>query len=256
MGFFRELKPSEIDCRVSNINAYYVTLLLYKDARVDQNLLDETFGVFGWERKHELIGGNLFCTVSVFDKDTGRWISKQDVGKESYTEAEKGQASDAFKRACFNFGIGRALYTAPEVKVKACDVDIQDKNGKQTTYNKFAVKDIEYEDGVITKLTIINTSKDNAEVFRYLQKPAKEPKKDKPKDVTKADKKPVIEAPKGVAEAEYRTRVIKFINDMNFSEDDKAVICKSFAKSKPFLDWSVGECQSYIRFIESKGGNI
>jgi hypothetical protein len=102
---FRPLTASEIDCRVSTINEKGLTLLLYKDARVDMNILDEKFGVTGWQRKHEVIGGNLYCTVSIWDAEKQQWISKQDVGVESYTEKEKGQASDSFKRACFNIGI-------------------------------------------------------------------------------------------------------------------------------------------------------
>ena len=89
---FRKLKANEIDCRVASVTKDgRAMLLLYKDARVDQNILDETFGIFGWQRKHEVIGGNLYCTVSVKDPETGEWISKQDVGVESNTEKEKGQ---------------------------------------------------------------------------------------------------------------------------------------------------------------------
>jgi hypothetical protein len=102
---FRKLRANEIEARVATVNASGCSLLLYKDARVDQKLLDETVGVFGWKRSHELIGDRLYCTVSIKDPDTGEWVSKQDVGTESYTEKEKGQASDSFKRACFNWGM-------------------------------------------------------------------------------------------------------------------------------------------------------
>ena len=152
---FRKLTASEIDCRVSTVSAKGCSLLLYKDARVDQNLLDEVFGMFGWQRKHEVIDGQVFCTVSVKDPDTGEWISKQDVGVESYTEREKGRASDSFKRACFNLGIGRELYTAPFIWISDCDV--KQKGDKWTTYDKFSVKDIGYDKaGNINALTIIN----------------------------------------------------------------------------------------------------
>lgn len=152
---FRKLTASEIDCRVSTVSAKGCSLLLYKDARVDQNMLDETFGIFGWQRKHEVIDGQLFCTVSIKDPNTGEWVSKQDVGTESYTEKEKGRASDSFKRACFNLGIGRELYTAPFIWVSECDV--QEKNNKWTTYDRFEVKDIDYDkSGNINSLTIIN----------------------------------------------------------------------------------------------------
>lgn len=142
---FRPLNADEIEVRVAQVNKGGVQLLLYKDARVDQNILDETFGIFGWQRKHELIGDRLYCTVSVKNPDTGEWVTKQDVGTESYTEKEKGQASDSFKRACFNLGIGRALYTAPNIFVKKDALtSYKDDGPKPTCNDKFRVKDITY----------------------------------------------------------------------------------------------------------------
>jgi hypothetical protein len=165
MGMFRNLRAEEIDCRVAQITKDgSLMLLLYKDARVDQKLLDEKFGVFGWQRTHELIGGNLYCTVSVKNPDTGEWISKQDVGTKSATEEEKGQASDSFKRACFNLGIGRELYTAPTIWVRNGDYKANEKGG---TYDKFQVSDIGYDkEGNINKLSIKNV-KLNKVVFTY-----------------------------------------------------------------------------------------
>lgn len=109
---FRRLRADEIDCRIASISDKGLSLLLYKDARVDQNILDETVKPLNWKRSHQSIDGRLYCTVSIRNDETGEWIDKQDVGVESYTEKEKGQASDSFKRACFNWGIGRELYTA------------------------------------------------------------------------------------------------------------------------------------------------
>ncbi len=100
----RLLKADEIECRIAMINEKGLSLLLYKDARVDQKILDETFGIFGWKRSHQCIDGNLYCTVEILDRDSGEWIAKQDVGTMSCSEKEKGQASDSFKRACFNGG--------------------------------------------------------------------------------------------------------------------------------------------------------
>ena len=162
---FRKLSAAEIECRVSTVSEKGCSLLLYKDARVDQNLLDETFGIFGWQRKHEVIDGQLFCTVSVKNPDTGEWVSKQDVGKESYTEKEKGRASDSFKRACFNLGIGRELYTAPFIWVSDCV--IKENGGKYTTYDRFEVTDIGYDkSGNINHLTIAN-AKTGKTVYEY-----------------------------------------------------------------------------------------
>jgi hypothetical protein len=154
---FRKLKASEIDVRVATVKDNGVSLLLYKDARVDQNILDETFGIFGWQRTHQEIGGRLYCTVSVCNTETGEWICKQDVGTESYTEKEKGQASDSFKRACFNLGIGRELYTAPFIWIPSNNVQIKNQNGTYKTFDRFEVKSIGYDDeGNINSLEIVN----------------------------------------------------------------------------------------------------
>lgn len=160
----RTLLASEIECRVGNIRKDGCSLLLYKDARVDMRLLDEVYGPNNWQRKHELINGNLFCTLSVWDEDKKDWVSKQDVGTESYTEKEKGQASDAFKRAGFNWGIGRELYTAPFIWIKLEDKEAFEKNGKFATNTKFAVKEIGYNNQrEIDKLVIV----DNKGRVRY-----------------------------------------------------------------------------------------
>ena len=163
---FRPLKADEIDCRVSTISEKGLSLLLYKDARVDQNILDETFGIFGWQRSHQLIGDRLYCTVSVKNPETGEWISKQDVGTESYTEKEKGQASDSFKRACFNLGIGRELYTAPFIWITPDNYNVKkNQAGKPTTYDRFEVDGIEIKDGKIIYLRIVNVSQKRNVVF-------------------------------------------------------------------------------------------
>lgn len=127
MKKIRELRADEIEVRVGVVRKNGISLLLYKDARCDMNILDETFGITGWKRHHELINGSLFCTVSIRDEN-GEWISKQDVGVESYTEAVKGAASDSFKRACFNIGIGRELYTAPFIWIPSDKVSIAEDN--------------------------------------------------------------------------------------------------------------------------------
>ena len=153
----RLLEADEIECRVSVINENGMSLLLYKDARVDQKILDETFGTFGWQRTHQCIDGNLYCTVSVYDKETGTWVSKQDVGTAGFAEKEKSQASDSFKRACFNWGIGRELYSAPFIWIPANRVDIKKKGDKYYCNDRFCVGAINYnDDREITELKIIN----------------------------------------------------------------------------------------------------
>ena len=177
MNPLRLLNADEIDARVAtvNLNANGCSILLYKDARCDMRLLDETFGSMNWTRSHEVIDGNLYCNVSVWDNEKKMWITKQDVGTESYTEKEKGQASDAFKRACFNFGIGRELYTAPFIWVNITKDDLNAQNKIKTS---FKVKSIGYNDKrEINSLVII----DNKGNIRYemgkILKPKTEPVK-------------------------------------------------------------------------------
>ena len=155
----RTLKADEIECRIGTISEKGCSLLLYKDARVDMRLLDEVYTPMNWKRQHEVINGNLYCTVSIWDDDKKEWVSKQDVGTESNTEAVKGETSDAFKRACFNWGIGRELYYAPKIWVSA--------TSENTSKARYSVKNIEYDENKrITRLTIIN-EKTKEVVFLY-----------------------------------------------------------------------------------------
>lgn len=149
------LTVSEIDFRVQSINkGGYATILAYKDARVDMNRLDAVYGVGFWQKKYELINGNLFCSVGIWNDKLKQWVYVQDVGTESNTEKEKGQASDAFKRACFNLGIGRELYDYPviQIKLEAAEFDV---NSGKPTFN-FKLKEwtwySEFEDNKITYL--------------------------------------------------------------------------------------------------------
>lgn len=131
----KPLDISEIDFRVQSINkGGYATILAYKDARVDMQRLDQVVGKLNWQKKYEIVNGNLFCSVGIRNEVTNEWIWKQDVGTESNTEKEKGQASDAFKRACFNWGIGIELYDYPLIQVKLQDSEF-DKATSKPTFN-------------------------------------------------------------------------------------------------------------------------
>lgn len=171
----RTLRAEEIECRIGTISEKGLSLLLYKDARVDQNILDETFGMFGWCRAHEKIGDALYCTVSIKDEN-GEWIAKQDVGVESYSDAVKGAASDSFKRACFNIGIGRELYTAPFIWIPAERAEIKNDGKKYYTKERYAVTSIEYdEQRNIVALSISNQK--GTEIFSYKKQKMKESSK-------------------------------------------------------------------------------
>jgi len=165
---FRSLKADEIDCRVAMCKESGLSLLLYKDARVDQNILDETVGPMNWQRRHTRDNAN--CIVSLWDEDKQQWIEKEDTGTESFTEAEKGLASDSFKRACFNWGIGRELYTAPFIWISSdkCSISKRTNSKGQETwvcFDRFVVVGIEIKDGKITSLAIANASRKMEIVF-------------------------------------------------------------------------------------------
>lgn len=166
---FRDLRADEIECRVQSVKQNGLVLLLYKDARVDMNILDETVGSENWQNKFYENKGILFCSLGINTnhniKDApDRWVWKDDAGVESNTEAEKGNASDARKRAGFAWGIGRELYTAPFTWIPADKCDIKEGKNNQgkaiySCYDKFVVEKIIIENKQIVALAIYNTTK-------------------------------------------------------------------------------------------------
>lgn len=169
MKAIRNLRADEIDVRVQSVKKDGYSVLLYKDARCDMKILDETFGSMNWQRSHEVVNNNLFCTVSIYDTEKKEWISKQDVGIPSYSQGEKGEASDSFKRACTNVGIGRELYTAPFIWINAQNGEVKENKGKYTVYTKLKVTFIDYnEDREIVALEI-SDSKGNVK-YQYQNK--------------------------------------------------------------------------------------
>lgn len=194
MDEIRLLGKEDIDVRVAQTNTYNnngqlvvkVNLLLYKDARVDMKVLDELFTPMGWKRTHKLIGDRLYCQVEVWDAEKKEWICKEDVGVESNTEAEKGQASDSFKRACVNWGIGRELYTAPRISIELNDKEYtRDQQGKIRVWASFSVRSIDYDtkSRTITSLEI----QDRFGNVRYsMNAPAAQPAPKEPSQAVKA----------------------------------------------------------------------
>lgn len=170
---FRKLKADEIECRIGQIKENGLSLLLYKDARVDMNVLDETVGPLNWKREHGRDNKN--CIVSIWDDDKKEWVGKEDVGTESNTEAEKGLASDSFKRACVNWGIGRELYSAPFIWIKNGDAAIGQINGKYKCFDKFKVVKLTYKkNGDIDGLAIRN---EKTKQLVFIQKPTEKEEK-------------------------------------------------------------------------------
>ena len=224
----RTLRADEIECRVQQIKTNGCVLLLYKDARCDMRILDEVFGIDGWEREHQVVNGNLYCTVRVWSEKRNQWISKQDVGTESNTEKEKGQVSDSFKRACFNLGIGRELYTSPFIWIPA--------SMGYTKYEKFEVKEIGYnEDREINMLVIVDSK--GKECFKFGKKTKQNIKnKDVAIDAIIDDeqKKELFLVAKGLD-----TKIVKeilhsfgFENSSEITKKEFKNVCDSIEKSK------------------------
>lgn len=158
-GEFRPLYANEIECRIGQVNAKGCSLLLYKTARTDANLLDEVLGYENWQNDYKTINDVLFCGIGV-RTGKGDWVWKWDAGSESNVEKEKGEASDAFKRSGTRFGIGRELYTSPFIWIPADRLNShKEVNGRWTCYDRFRVASIEYIDGAIVELTIENATK-------------------------------------------------------------------------------------------------
>ena len=169
---FRDLTADEIECRIAQIKTNGLTLLLYKDARCDMKILDETVKAENWERDHKELKGNIYCGISIYDENKKVWVTKWDCGAESYTEKEKGEASDSFKRAGFNWGIGRELYTSPFIWIPSTKCTITDSNGKKVCYDKFEVMHIEIKDKEIVALKIVNKT-NGVECFNWSKKDTK-----------------------------------------------------------------------------------
>lgn len=212
---FRTLKPNEIELRVGTCNQKGFSLLLYKDARCDQNILDETVGAMNWKRAHTRDNAN--CIVSIYDKDKGEWVSKEDTGTESFTEKEKGLASDSFKRACVNWGIGRELYTSPFIWING-NVE-QNNKGKfvpKDNYDKkLKVTDISYDDSRNVNHLVIKDDNNKA-VYTFPKSYANEPKEDP--EATKKDKNIEKDRPRLVNEISDRVETYKLDADKVYAK--------------------------------------
>ena len=235
---FRTLRADEIELRVGNVSQYGATLLLYKDARCDMNILDSTVGEFGWKREHSRYNAN--CTVSIFWKDMDMWVSKEDTGTESNTEKEKGLASSSFKRACTNWGIGRELYSSPHIFINCETTKRNDGRGYELVnryqFNEYFVKKIEYDDNRnITTLTICdkngnvawtnekkenkakNIAKTEEEILKELHEVAKEEAEEVKPQNTYMDMSPKDAVKKKLAEMdeESRTELLRPVTKAN-----------------------------------------
>ena len=207
MEEIRLLTKHDIDVRVSNVTdnngVIKVMLLLYKDARVDMKILDELYTPLGWKRTHKMIGDRMYCSVEVWDEMKGVWVGKEDVGTESNTEAEKGQASDSFKRACVNWGIGRELYSAPRIYVTLNQGEFYyDRNNRLKVSATFSVNRIEYDvkERIIKELDIVDK---HGNVRYSMTSPQSQSATQQPSPAVQARRQAAGRAPKAPAPSAY-----------------------------------------------------
>ena len=236
---FRDLRAEEIECRVGNIiktdRFDGFTLLLYKNARIDMQLLDEVVGIGNWQREHIILGNDIYCKVSVWNDELQQWISRMDAGASGSIEEEKSKASDSFKRACVNFGLGRCLYTAPSILVSTTE----DNRPKGC---KFVVKEIAYKNHEIIKLVIIN-EKTKKVVFSFgSDERVDPPQPQNPKSSEGSGKGTIRETEKALIKAMLESKTIdecnafyqwldKYFHTMNYemlSDEQGVMVCKKY----------------------------
>ena len=145
MRTFRLLNADEIECRAQSVKENGVVLLLYKTARTDAQLLDETFGIYNWQCDYKLIDGTLYCGIGIRKEGTEEFIWKWNCGVESNTEAEKGRASDALKRAGYVLGAGTELYSSPFIFIPSSKCNIQKRGDRFVCNDEFVVSHIGYD---------------------------------------------------------------------------------------------------------------
>lgn len=242
MTDIRKLKADEIECRVAQCSEKGCSLLLYKTARVDRAILDEVHGDL-WQCDFKEINGNMYGGIGIYKKELSQWLWRWDCGTESKTEAEKGQASDCFKRAGFKWGIGVELYTAPFIWINIATK--KNDKGKWEVADKFAkfdVKEIDYsQTGKINHLVIVD-NKDNV-LFNLnskkpIAKPTPLPKKEEPKKeefIADADYDIIL----NVATFNDLPNLTKYFNEMK----DKVVDFEAFKNA----------CSARKQAIEKKG---
>ena len=195
---FRNLNADEIEIRVGNVakDKTWISLLLYQNSRVAMDLLDEVVGKENWKREHSRDNAN--CTISIWDKEKQQWVGKEDTGVESFSDKEKGLASDSFKRSAVNWGIGRSLYSAPNIYLYG--------NSDQLKDVKYSVKEIGYDENDKINRLVITDFKGNI-VFTY-------PKANTNNKPQNTYQKPVQQTPKLISDAQ-RKRLYAIANGNN-----------------------------------------
>jgi hypothetical protein len=220
----RTLKAEEIEIRVgaTSANKPKAMLLLYKDARCDMAVLDELFGPENWQSRYEKIDGVLYCSIGVFNESIGQWVFKQSNGIESQGTGDddpnnkKGEASDAFKRAGFMWGIGRELYEWKDLWI--------DYDKQKDKYERFRVTKIAYDGNGQPKDLIIVNSK-NKIVYKlengYYKKDKGEVEEEPVEEIKvepQGEKQPKTEETKKVVDTETLENEVKQENIVIWKE--------------------------------------
>jgi hypothetical protein len=233
MSKFRVLKPEEIEVKVKQVTEKGAVALIYKTSRVDMDILDETVGAENWQSEYQEIKGNLYCGIGIKDETTQDWVWKWDCGIESRSDGDgnekKGEASDAFKRAGVQWGIGRELYTAPFIFLPLETVS----NGKgyklKNPFSRFDVKEIEYtESRKISKITIVDER--GREVFQY------------PKEATKAKQTAKTE--------EWKLTKSELVQVYGVKKAEATIAALEKKLKVPYAEWDKGTTQKVRETLE------
>ena len=233
MSKFRVLKPEEIEVKVKQVTEKGAVALIYKTSRVDMDILDETVGAENWQSEYQEIKGNLYCGIGIKDETTQDWVWKWDCGIESRSDGDgnekKGEASDAFKRAGVQWGIGRELYTTPFIFLPLETVS----NGKgyklKNPFSRFDVKEIEYtESRKISKITIVDER--GREVFQY------------PKEATKAKQTAKTE--------EWKLTKSELVQVYGVKNAEATIAALEKKLGVPYGEWDKGTTQKVRETLE------
>ena len=227
---FRNLHPWEIQVRPTDTKYKgTATLLLYKDARVDMDIMDETVGAINWQKEYYEVKGNVYCRIGIRCGD--EWIWKSDCGIESNTDAAKGEASDAAKRAAVCWGIGRELYSGPKIKVRCPDNYYYNDKLTMTFY----VKDIKYSGKVITELVIADRNENI--VFNWAVNSG-----NRPVDEPKVVRQPIAPTRQEEAPNEALNGLIQFCTELKPTADREQL--------KNFYNWYAKKCATWRGTME------
>ena len=162
---FRDLRADEITLKAFP-DGSGISIILYKDARVDINILNETVGPKNWTRRYP--HNSSYCEVSIWDNEKNLWVTKGDYGQCDFgSNSEKGTASDSFKRACFSWGIGIELYSSPVINIPRHYVTVVNTNNVPRVLDDLYVSEFKVKDHIITDLSI-TSSLSNQVIYSYV----------------------------------------------------------------------------------------